>query len=128
MSLTIEKFEVLLDKKFSEFEALALTPIQESIDSVKASLHFLSSQYDDLSKSVKDLSERNKVLQVENASLRLQLLTMTNDINQQKDALNDYEQYSRRECLEISGIPKKIKEDTNQIVISCGYTRVHLGL
>ena len=59
MSLTIEKFEALLDKKFSEFEALALTPIRESIDSVKASLHFLSSQYDDLSKSVKDLSERN---------------------------------------------------------------------
>ena len=120
MSLTIEKFEALLDKKFSEFEALALTPIRESIDSVKASLHFLSSQYDDLSKSVKDLSERNKVLQVENASLRSQLLTMTNDINQQKDALNDYEQYSRRECLEISGIPKKIKEDTNQIVIDIG--------
>ena len=119
MSLTIEKFEALLDKKFSEFEALALTPIQESIDSVKASLHFLSSQYDDLSKSVKDLSERNKVLQVENASLRSQLLTMTNDINQQ-DALNDYEQYSRRECLEISGMPKKIKEDTNQIVIDIG--------
>ena len=57
---------------------------------------------------------------VENASLRSQLLTMTNDINQQKDALNDYEQYSRRECLEISGILKKIKEDTNQIVIDIG--------
>ena len=50
MSLTIEKFEALLGKKFSEFEALALTPIRESIDSVKAPLHFLSSQYDDLSK------------------------------------------------------------------------------
>ena len=70
-------------------------------------------------KSVKDLSEKNKVLQVENASLHSQLLTMTNDINQQ-DALNDYEQYSRRECLEISGIPKKMKEDTNQIVIDIG--------
>ena len=120
MSLTIEKFEALLDKKFSEFEALALTPIRESIDSVKASLLFLSSQYADISKSVKNLSERNKVLQVENASLRSQLLTMTNDINQQKDSLNDFEQYSRRECLEISGIPKKIKEDTNQIVIDIG--------
>ena len=46
MSLTIEKFEALLDKKFSEFEALALRPIRESIDSVKASLHFLNSHYE----------------------------------------------------------------------------------
>ena len=53
------------------------------------------------------------MLRVENASLRSQLLSMTNDINQLKDAQNDYEQYSRRECLEISGIPKKMREDTN---------------
>ena len=68
MSLTIEKFEALLDKKFSEFEAPALTSIRESIDSVKASLHFLSSQYDDLSKSVNDLSEKQSATSWERES------------------------------------------------------------
>ena len=84
---------------------------------MKVSLVFLSSQYEDIAKSMKDLQEKNKKLQVENFSLRSQILTMTNDINQQKKALNDYEQYSRQDCLEFSGIPKPAWKDINAIII-----------
>ena len=120
MSVTLESLEVLLDKKFSEFEASVLKPIMVSIEEIKASINFLSVKYDDLDKAVKDLEKQNKILQLENSSLKVQLLAQAKEINQHHDLLNEYEQYSRRECLEISGIPQRPRENTNQIVIDIG--------
>ena len=117
MAITIESIEVILDKKFKEFDVDVLKPMKESIEDLKVSLNFMSQQYDDLVKSVKILQDDNKTLQDENSSLRKQLLAATTDLNLQKDALNGYEQYSRRDCLEFSGIPKRATENTNQIVI-----------
>ena len=117
MAITIESIEAILDKKFKEFDVDVLKPMKVSIEDLKVSLNFMSQQYDDLMKSVKKLQDDNKTLQVENSSLRKQLLAATNDLNLQKDALNEYEQYSRRDCLEFSGIPKRATENTNQIVI-----------
>ena len=37
-----------------------------------------------------------------------------------KDNINDMEQYSRRECCEITGIPETPDEDTNDLVIKVG--------
>ena len=42
------------------------------------------------------------------------------DINLMREELNRQEQYSRRECLEISGIPFQESENTNDIVIEIG--------
>ena len=118
MAITIESIEAILDKKFKEFDVDVLKPMKESIKDLKVSLNFMSQQYDNLMKSVKKLQDDNKTLQVENSTLRKQLLAATNDLNLQKDALNEYEQYSRRDCPEFSGIPKRATENTNQIVIN----------
>ena len=93
MAITIESIEAILDKKFKEFDVDVLKPMKESIEDLKVSLNFMSQQYDDLMKSVKKLQDDNKTLQVENSSLREQLLAATNDLNLQKDAFNEYEQY-----------------------------------
>ena len=42
-----------------------------------------------------------------------------------KDNINDMEQYSRRECCEITGIPETPDEDTNDLVIKVG-ARLHI--
>ena len=117
MAITIESVEAILNKKFKEFDVDVLKLMKESIEDLKVSLNFMSQQSDDLMKSVKNLQDDNKTLQVENSSLRKQLLAATNDLNLQKDALNEYEQYFRRDCLEFSEIPKRATENTNQIVI-----------
>ena len=120
MSVTMKSLEALLDKKFKEFEARVLTPVKEIIDGMEASLNFMSKQQDDMAKSLKDLQDKNKFLETENSLLRGQLAAVQNDINQQKDALNEYEQYSRRECLEFCGIGKRPIEDTNKIILTIG--------
>ena len=120
MAVTMKSLEALLDKKFKEFEAKALTPVKETIDGMEASLNFMSKQQDDMAKSLKDLQDKNKFLETENSLLLGQLAAVQNDINQQKDALNEYEQYSRRECLEFCGIGKRPIEDTNKIILTIG--------
>ena len=69
---------------------------------------------------MKDHQDKNKFLETENSLLRGQLAAVQNDINQQKDALNEYEQYSRREWLEFCGIGKRPIEDTNKIILTIG--------
>ena len=56
----------------------------------------------------------------ENKSLKAELLDTTNQLKDLKESLNDLEQHSRRDCLEIRGIPKSFsvtREDTNEIVV-----------
>lgn len=117
MSVSLESLEELLDRKFNEFVAGQIAPLRESVDGVNAAINFMSRKYDELLETVKTLEEKNKKIQVENVSLRSQLLDVKNDLKQQKDAINEYEQYSRRDCLELSGIPLKPRESTNQIVM-----------
>ena len=69
------------------------------------------------------LSQLEKVktaLVEETASLRTQILSITNDLKQAKKSLNELEQYTRRDCTEIRGIPlpeEPSEEDTNDMVI-----------
>ena len=76
----------------------------------------MCNQYDGLQKTVAGLQEENKKLQNENKSLRAEVFTIKNELKVEREALNNHEQYIRRECLEFSGIPEKKEEDTNQIV------------
>ena len=101
MELTEEKLESMLDRKFAT--------LKQSLDEVVNTLSFLCNRYDGLQKTVAGLQEENKKLQNENKSLRA-------EVKVEREALNNHEQYIRRECLEFSGIPEKKEEDTNQIV------------
>ena len=56
----------------------------------------------------------------ENKSLKSELRSSVNELKYLKDAYDDLEQYTRRECLKIKGIPlptRSKREDTNNIVI-----------
>ena len=73
-----------------------------------------------LEESLGALQEENKVLKEEYASLKSQLLSSANDLKSVQKSLNDLEQYTRRDCLEIRGIPlpeESQAEDTNEIVL-----------
>lgn len=114
--------EKLLDKK--------LNPILETVDEVKnkmatidkieQSLSFLSDKYDDLLPKVLAMEDFNNELAKENKFLKESLLSSTNNIELMKQDLNNLEQYSRGECLEIRGIPVLPGEKTNEIVRKVG--------
>ena len=114
--------EKLLDKK--------LNPIVKTLDEVKSktakidhieqSLNFLSEKYDVLLSKVADLEETNKSLIKENKFLRESLHDSNNQLDQQKQEINNIEQYSRRECLEIRGVPVQSGDNTNEIISNIG--------
>ena len=87
--------------------------VHESLDS----LSFLSSQMDGALKSLQQREEAKKVSDKEVSMLKSKLKEANINLQSCEAALNELEQYSRRECVEIRGIPVSgIKEDAEAIV------------
>ena len=99
---TIKEFESLLDSK--------LQPIQTKLDGL---VKQMNDNYTALQAKLDLLEARNASLEAENATLMKKLQTC-------ETSLNNLEQYSRRECVEISGIPEVKEENTDDIVIKVG--------
>lgn len=81
---------------------------------------FLSASYGELLTKVQNLTTGKENLAKEVSSQLSEITRSTNEINMIKDTLNEHEQYSRRECLEIKGVPMHPAEDTNKIVKDVG--------
>lgn len=110
--ITMETLDSLFDKK--------LAPIRSTLQDLTNSVSYISERFDAIEKKVKDLEITADVVQKENNHLRLETLRLSNIIEEMKNNINDMEQYSRRECCEISGIPETPDEDTNVLVIKVG--------
>ena len=101
----------------------ALEPLRKSIDEVKKSMATTNSNYNQLLTKMSAYEKEMTDLFNENKSLKAELLDTTNQLKALKESFNDLEQYSRRDCLEIRGIPKSsgvAREDTNEIVVELG--------
>ena len=78
------------------------------------SVEFLSNQYESLRKDVKSLKEENAFLKADHFEANKQLKL-------QEDLLDNAEQYSRCDCLEVRGVPKQdAEENTDEIVQTIG--------
>ena len=97
-----KEFESLLDSK--------LQPLQAKLDDL---VKQMNDNYTALQRKLDLLEARNASLEAENA-------TLTNRLQSCETCLNNLEQYSRRECVEISGIPEVKDENTDDIVIKVG--------
>ena len=75
---------------------------------------YLTYQYEFLRKDVKNLKE-------ENASLKADLFEAHKQLKLQEDLLDNAEQYSRRDCFEVRGVPKQdAEENTDEIIQTIG--------
>ena len=93
-------------------------------------LEVVNAKYDELlemMKSSKDerkaLKDENKILQDENKILKATIRSIESSLESVTRANNDLEQYTRRECVEIRGIPVAAtpsEEQTNNIVKDVG--------
>ena len=110
--------EKLLDKKLNPIvktlEEVKCKTVK--IDNIEQSINFLSEKYDDLLSKVAEMDQTNKSLINENKFLRESLHDSKNQLDQLKQEVNNMEQYTRRECLEIRGVPVQPDENTNQII------------
>lgn len=106
-----EKFKTLEDKLKLHSQQLdkKLAPLMESVE-------FINAKYDDLQK-------RLKLVEDERKTFKSALNSLQDSIRSVAKAQNDLEQYGRRECVEIRGIPTSPDpktEDTNTIVKEVG--------
>ncbi|CAB3999960.1 partial [Paramuricea clavata] len=50
----------------------------------------------------------------------MEVLRLSNIIRQHDEEINNFQQYSRRDCVEIAGLPVEPDEDTNALTIKVG--------
>lgn len=116
MSTEIKNLEAVFDKKlkplFSKFDYL-----KAEVDEAMCSLSFLSAKYDELIAQATNMEASIKALNNENSMLKRDLANTKNENDVLKTTLDDLEQYGRRECVEIRGVPFVVDENTNKIVI-----------
>ena len=92
--LTREILEEILEDK-----------LNKKLDPILKSVEFMSERFDDMVKRLTTLEKEKKEIAMENQRLQSECLNMANNLKLLKQEMNNLEQYSRRDCLEIRGIP-----------------------
>lgn len=86
----------------------------------KTSLEFFSSKLDEANKTMEELKAQNKEIIRENEIYKQNNLKLTLKVNELEVKVRDLEQYSRRNNLEISGVPKTPGENEMDILRDVG--------
>ena len=116
MSVLNQKdIEEILDKKLSQLVAKL-----DKVDEVLSSILFLSKKYDELSEKVSTLESTNKELVASNQILKNQVTFLSHQVADLLGKYDELEQYGRRECLEIKGVPVTKDEDTDSVIVNVG--------
>ena len=122
-----------INQRFDELESLIsdlkisladrCKELELKMNEVINSQSFLNDKYEQISTRMDAAEQDKSALVAENISLRTQVMKSTNDIALLQQEVNDLEQYGRRDCLEIRGIPAQEKETVeglNEIVQRIG--------
>ena len=83
---------------------------------INDTLQNTTSQHERLDATVLDLSTKTDNMKQKINSLEQTLDSKCNVINKLESTVNDLEQYSRRNCLRILGVPQLPQENTDEVV------------
>ena len=90
--------------------------LDTKVEPLRSSMIFISNGFDEMNKKIAGLQNTNAELAKENQFLRQENSRVSNALNQMNSAHDEQEQYIRRDCLDIRGVPTYSGEDTNEIV------------
>ena len=91
-ALTSEKLEKILDEKLRPISGLS-EQLKQALESISS----LNTKYENILVTLSHLEKDKTALVEENASLRTQVLSITNDLKQAKKCFNDLQQsYQQR--------------------------------
>ena len=86
-------------------------------------LEFVNAKYEELLEMMKSSKEERKALKDENKILKATIRSIESSLESVTRVNNDLEQYTRKECVEIRGIPVAAtpsEEQTNNIATNVG--------
>ena len=117
-----EKLEVILKtlKGVQDQQKDDYKKTEKRLLAFEKSMDFINSQFENYKKITDRLMKRNTKLETENKELRNRIDKMEGKLNTVASDVNDLEQYGRRDCLEINGIPKEENECPESVIIKLG--------
>ena len=110
--LTCDQLRAILDEK--------LAPLQTEMRDLKAFVEEANKKYDEVIIKLQNFEVSSRDIIAENKVLKTAIQDMNSRVNQLNDIGNDLEQYTRRECVEVQGIPQSKDENTDEIILKVG--------
>ena len=102
-----------------EMREVVKDDLQALIDrAVKSINDTTKSEISSLKSELSALKSENASLRAENISLTAKVTSLEKRVATVEQACDAQEQYSRRNCIRISGMAEKMNEDTDQLVLS----------
>ena len=116
MILTVESLKELWTKEFlpnirkeicTEIDALkvSLHDLNKRLDEIEKSQSFISKKYDTVISTITNLRKHNEDVKGQVQKIEEDINKLGNDGYDVEVKLDELEQYARRDCLEITGIP-----------------------
>ena len=119
--ITVDILKSILDEKLAPPKS-EVVDLRVKLEETNKFIEFTNAKYEEIRSTLSKQNEDQKGIIAENKILKATMKSLEGTVQHMKEALNDMEQYSRRECLEIKGIPmhKDGKENTNEIITKIG--------
>ena len=111
----------LMERKIDGINMEILDKIKDlnkRVNDVEKAIDFYGKQYESQKKMSDNLLKSNTFLSEENKVLKTKINNLRADQEKQKCALNELQQYGRRECIEVSGVPPTDNEDSEEIIMA----------
>ena len=103
-AINCDQFAKILDDKLSPLNS-RIAELKKSVDEAMNDVEFVNAKYDELLQMMKTSNDERKALQDENKILKATIDSIERSLESVTRANHDLEQYTRRECVEIRGIP-----------------------
>jgi septal ring factor EnvC (AmiA/AmiB activator) len=87
---------------------------QDDLQQVKTSQEFISGKFDEVLKAINELKSDYNLLCDENIMLKQRVNELQNKIAVIDNDCEGLKQYSRRDLLEVHGIPQNLEENTDK--------------
>ena len=120
-AINCDQFKILDDKLIPLNSTIS--ELKKSVNEAMSFLEVVNAKYDELLEMTKSSKDERKALKDENKILKATIRSIESSLESVTRANNDLEQYTRRECMEIRGIPVAAtpsEEQTNNIVKDVG--------
>jgi len=111
----------LMERKIDGINMEILDKIKDlnkRVNDVEKAIDFYGKQYESQKKMSDNLLKSNTFLSEENKVLKTEINNLRADQEKQTCALNELQQYGRRECIEVSGVPPTDNEDSEEIIMA----------
>lgn len=127
MALTKDDLINILDQKLDPL-LKEMSSLKEELGNMKGFIEHANAKYDEISKKLDEFEVDKDKYTKENKLLKKTIENLDEKVRKLESQSNDVRQYTRRDCVEIHGIPTSKDEDTNYIVKQVGdMMEVYLG-